>query len=95
MKVLSILVNENEKIDTSSLEVFSFVDKLPGISSSSALVFGGDKLSVSKLPVDEIFFVSSDNQAVNPNDILFTIDKFIDELKVEPSILYEKLSTLI
>ena len=32
MKVLSILVNENEKIDDSSLEVFSFVDNLPDIA---------------------------------------------------------------
>ena len=89
MKVLSILVNENEKIDDSSLEVFSFVDNLPDIDSSSALVFGGDKLSVSKLPVDEIFFVSTDNQVVNPNDILFTIDKFIDENKFD-IIIFQK-----
>ncbi len=65
MKVLSILVNENEKIDDSSLEVFSFVDNLPDIASSSALVFGGDKLSVPKLPADEIFFVSTDKLAKN------------------------------
>jgi len=89
LKVLSILVNENEKIDDSSLEVFSFVDNLPDIDSSSALVFGGDKLSVSKLPVDEIFFVSTDNQVVNPNDILFTIDKFIDENKFD-IIIFQK-----
>ena len=89
MKVLSILLNENEKIDDSSLEVFSFVDNLPDIDSSSALVFGGDKLSVSKLPVDEIFFVSTDNQVVNPNDILFTIDKFIDENKFD-IIIFQK-----
>ena len=89
MKVLSILVNENEKIDDSSLEVFSFVDNLPDIDSSSALVFGGDKLSVSKLPVDEIFFVSTDNEVVNPNDILFTIDKFIDENKFD-IIIFQK-----
>ena len=89
MKVLSILVNENEKIDDSSLEVFSFVDNLPDIDSSSALVFGGDKLSVSKLPVDEIFFVYTDNQVVNPNDILFTIDKFIDENKFD-IIIFQK-----
>ena len=89
MKVLSILVNENEKIDDSSLEVFSFVDNLPDIASSSALVFGGDKLSVSKLPADEIFFVSTDNQVVNPNDILFTIDKFIDENKFD-IIIFQK-----
>ena len=89
MKVLSILVNENEKIDDSSLEVFSFVDNVPDIDSSSALVFGGDKLSVSKLPVDEIFFVSTDNQVVNPNDILFTIDKFIDENKFD-IIIFQK-----
>ena len=89
MKVLSILVNENEKIDDSSLEVFSFVDNLPDIDSSSALVFGGDKLSVSKLPVDEIFFVSTDNQVVNPNDILFTVDKFIDENKFD-IIIFQK-----
>ena len=89
MKVLSILMNENEKIDDSSLEVFSFVDNLPDIASSSALVFGGDKLSVSKLPVDEIFFVSTDNQVVNPNDILFTIDKFIDENKFD-IIIFQK-----
>ncbi len=89
MKVLSILVNENEKIDDSSLEVFSFVDNLPDIDSSSALVFGGDKLSVSKLPVDDIFFVSTDNQVVNPNDILFTIDKFIDENKFD-IIIFQK-----
>ena len=89
MKVLSILMNENEKIDDSTLEVFSFVDNLPDIDSSSALVFGGDKLSVSKLPVDEIFFVSTDNQVVNPNDILFTIDKFIDENKFD-IIIFQK-----
>jgi len=89
LKVLSILVNENEKIDDSSLEVFSFVDNLPDIDSSSALVFGGDKLSVSKLPVDEIFFVSTDNEVVNPNDILFTIDKFIDENKFD-IIIFQK-----
>ena len=89
MKVLSILVNENEKIDDSSLEVFSFVDNLPDIDSSSALVFGGDKLSVSKLPVDEIFFVSTDNEVVNPNDILLTIDKFIDENKFD-IIIFQK-----
>jgi len=89
LKVLSILVNENEKIDDSSLEVFSFVDNLPDIDSSSALVFGGDKLSVSKLPVDDIFFVSTDNQVVNPNDILFTIDKFIDENKFD-IIIFQK-----
>lgn len=89
MKVLSILVNENEKIDDSSLEVFSFVDNLPDIDLSSALVFGGDKLSVSKLPVDEIFFVSTDNEVVNPNDILFTIDKFIDENKFD-IIIFQK-----
>ena len=89
MKVLSILMNENEKIDDSTLEVFSFVDNLPDIASSSALVFGGDKLSVSKLPVDEIFFVSTDNQVVNPNDILFTIDKFIDENKFD-IIIFQK-----
>jgi len=89
LKVLSILLNENEKIDDSSLEVFSFVDNLPDIDSSSALVFGGDKLSVSKLPVDEIFFVSTDNQVVNPNDILFTIDKFIDENKFD-IIIFQK-----
>jgi len=89
LKVLSILVNENEKIDDSSLEVFSFVDNLPDIASSSALVFGGDKLSVSKLPADEIFFVSTDNQVVNPNDILFTIDKFIDENKFD-IIIFQK-----
>ena len=82
-------MNENEKIDDSSLEVFSFVDNLPDIDSSSALVFGGDKLSVSKLPVDEIFFVSTDNQVVNPNDILFTIDKFIDENKFD-IIIFQK-----
>tara|TARA_B000000565_G_C23764557_1_gene369731 strand:+ start:667 stop:1599 length:933 start_codon:yes stop_codon:yes gene_type:complete len=82
-------VNENEKIDDSSLEVFSFVDNLPDIDSSSALVFGGDKLSVSKLPVDEIFFVSTDNEVVNPNDILFTIDKFIDENKFD-IIIFQK-----
>jgi len=82
-------VNENEKIDDSSLEVFSFVDNLPDIDSSSALVFGGDKLSVSKLPVDDIFFVSTDNQVVNPNDILFTIDKFIDENKFD-IIIFQK-----
>ena len=89
MKVLSILVNENEKIDDSSLEVFSFVDNLPDIDLSSALVFGGDKLSVSKLPVDEIFFVSTDNEVVNPNDILLTIDKFIDENKFD-IIIFQK-----
>jgi len=89
LKVLSILVNENEKIDDSSLEVFSFVDNLPDIASSSALVFGGDKLSVPKLPADEIFFVSTDNQVVNPNDILFTIDKFIDENKFD-IIIFQK-----
>jgi electron transfer flavoprotein alpha subunit len=89
LKVLSILVNENEKIDDSSLEVFSFVDNLPDIDSSSALVFGGDKLSVSKLPVDEIFFVSTDNEVVNPNDILLTIDKFIDENKFD-IIIFQK-----
>ncbi len=89
MKVLSILVNENEKIDDSSLEVFSFVDNLPDIDSSSALVFGGNKLSISKLPVDEIFFVSTDNEVVNPNDILFTIDKFIDENKFD-IIIFQK-----
>jgi len=89
LKVLSILVNENEKIDDSSLEVFSFVDNLPDIDLSSALVFGGDKLSVSKLPVDEIFFVSTDNEVVNPNDILFTIDKFIDENKFD-IIIFQK-----
>ena len=82
-------MNENEKIDDSTLEVFSFVDNLPDIASSSALVFGGDKLSVSKLPVDEIFFVSTDNQVVNPNDILFTIDKFIDENKFD-IIIFQK-----
>ena len=82
-------MNENEKIDDSSLEVFSFVDNLPDIDSSSALVFGGDKLSVSKLPVDEIFFVSTDNQVVNPNDILFTVDKFIDENKFD-IIIFQK-----
>ena len=82
-------MNENEKIDDSSLEVFSFVDNLPDIDLSSALVFGGDKLSVSKLPVDEIFFVSTDNQVVNPNDILFTIDKFIDENKFD-IIIFQK-----
>ena len=76
-------------MDASSLEVFSFVDNLPDIASSSALVFGGDKLSVSKLPVDEIFFVSPDNQVVNPNDILFTIDKFIDENKFD-IIIFQK-----
>jgi len=89
LKVLSILVNENEKIDDSSLEVFSFVDNLPDIDSSSALVFGGNKLSISKLPVDEIFFVSTDNEVVNPNDILFTIDKFIDENKFD-IIIFQK-----
>jgi len=89
LKVLSILVNENEKIDDSSLEVFSFVDNLPDIDLSSALVFGGDKLSVSKLPVDEIFFVSTDNEVVNPNDILLTIDKFIDENKFD-IIIFQK-----
>tara|TARA_Y100001936_G_scaffold41997_1_gene40633 strand:+ start:1051 stop:1983 length:933 start_codon:yes stop_codon:yes gene_type:complete len=82
-------VNENEKIDDSSLEVFSFVDNLPDIDSSSALVFGGNKLSISKLPVDEIFFVSTDNEVVNPNDILFTIDKFIDENKFD-IIIFQK-----
>ncbi|MED5284158.1 MAG: electron transfer flavoprotein subunit alpha/FixB family protein [Chloroflexota bacterium] len=89
MKVLSILVNENEKIDDSSLEVFSFVDNLPDVDSSSALVFGGDKLSVSKLPVDDIFFISTENQVVNPNDILLTIDKFIDENKFD-IIIFQK-----
>ena len=90
MNILNVIINENDILNESSLEIFSFIDELKSSQKITTLFFGGDKSIISNIPSDEIFYVSIDNnEALNPNNVLLTIDKFTKEKKYD-LILFQK-----
>lgn len=79
MNILSVIINENETFNLSSLEIFSFIDELKCENKITSIVFGGEKSVIAKIPCDEIVYVPLNSSvALNPNDVLFSIDKFMD-----------------
>ena len=91
MNILAVIVNENEMLNDSSLEIFTFIDEMKQSSQKiTSLVFGGEKSVISNIPSDEIFYVSNENiQSLNPNDVLSTIDSFTKEKKYD-LIIFQK-----
>jgi len=90
MNILTVIINENKMLDEASLEIFSFIDDLELSNKITTLVFGGEKSIISNLPSDEIFYVSIDkSEELNPNSVLQTIDKFINEKKFD-LIIFQK-----
>ncbi len=84
MNILSVIINENDDLNESSLEIFSFIDQLGSTNKISSLVFGGEKSAISKLCSDEIFYASIENsEALNPNNVLKTMDKFLSDKKFD------------
>ena len=55
LKILTIINNDYESFDHSSLEVFSFLEQLSNNSDVTILAFGGPKEIISRLPGNNIF----------------------------------------
>ena len=79
MKILTIINNDYESFDHSSLEVFSFLEQLTNDSNVTILAFGGPKEIISRLPANHIFYNDLKNNEHNYNDIAETINLFIRE----------------
>mgnify|MGYP001587734156 CR=1 FL=1 len=80
MNILSVIINENETFNLSCLEIFSFIEELKCENTITSIVFGGNKSVIAKIPSDEIVYVPLNSTvALNPNDVLLSIDKFMDD----------------
>ena len=79
MKILTIINNDYESFDHSSLEVFSFLEQLTNDSNVTILAFGGPKEIISRLPANHIFYNDLKNNEHNYKDIAETINLFIRE----------------
>ena len=79
LKILTIINNDYESFDHSSLEVFSFLEQLSNNSDVTILAFGGPKEIISRLPANHIFYNDLKNNEHNYNDIAETINLFIRE----------------
>ena len=79
LKILTIINNDYESFDHSSLEVFSFLEQLSNNSDVTILAFGGPKEIISRLPGNNIFYNDLKNNEHNYNDIAETINLFIRE----------------
>ena len=79
LKILTIINNDYESFDHSSLEVFSFLEQLSNNSDVTILAFGGPKEIISRLPGNNIFYNDLKNNEHNYNDIAETINIFIRE----------------
>jgi len=92
MNVLSIIFNEREKFDDSSLEIFTFIKSLDNDKDMNvtSLSFGGDKKYISKLPVDNNFYVELSGENTNQIDVLKTIDFFLLNDKRYDFIIFQK-----
>ena len=91
MNVLSIIFNEREKFDDSSLEIFTFIKSLDNDKDMNvtSLSFGGDKKYISKLPVDNNFYVELSGDNTNQIDVLKTIDFFLNDKRYD-FIIFQK-----
>ena len=76
---MTIINNDYESFDHSSLEVFSFLEQLSNNSDVTILAFGGPKEIISRLPGNNIFYNDLKNNEHNYNDIAETINLFIRE----------------
>ena len=76
---MTIINNDYESFDHSSLEVFSFLEQLTNDSNVTILAFGGPKEIISRLPANHIFYNDLKNNEHNYNDIAETINLFIRE----------------
>ena len=79
LKILTIINNDYESFDHSSLEVFSFLEQLSNNSDVTILAFGGPKEIISRLPGNNIIYNDLKNNEHNYNDIAETINIFIRE----------------
>ena len=80
ISVLAVIINENDTLNESSLEIFSFIDSLDIEKKVTAINFGGDKELVSTIPSNDIFYVPiEDSNKTNPQDLILALDKFTTE----------------
>jgi electron transfer flavoprotein alpha subunit len=89
MKALTILFNDQDEFSDSCLEIFSFINSLDNNTDITCLNFGGDKKYLSKLPVDNNFYVDLSNANTNQIDILKTIEVFLDD-EIYDFIIFQK-----